>query len=132
MHVHASKQDFGNGALAHKVRRTRLESLGHAVAIFTAREENNRKVVQRMALANTEADIEAVHVRHIDIQKNEIHGVVLQELKSILARIATGNIVAHLGQEVFRFLDNFLVVIDYQNFFFDHKPPPDKRVTTLK
>ena len=124
MHIHAGQQNFGNGALTHKVRGARLETLGHAIAIFAVRKEDDRKIVEGMALTDAQADIEAVHLRHVDVEQHTIRLVFAQVIQSVFSGIAAFNAIADTLQEILGLVQDFFIVVNNKNFFFNHHKPP--------
>ena len=120
VHIHACKQNFGNGTLAHKVRSPGLESFSHTIGIFAVREEYDREVVQSMALSDSEADIKTVHLRHVDVKQNQIHFIVAQISQRVFSRIAAFNAITDAFQKILGLFQDFFIIINNKNFFFYH------------
>ena len=76
---YAATHDFRDKRLTDKVSRTEFEAFDLCLRVCLRRKEDNRDLVEIMYGTDLSECLQAVHLRHIDIQKDQIRHTFLQK-----------------------------------------------------
>src|SRR5262249_53300247 len=106
--------------------RARLEALGQRVSASLGGQEDDGDVLEARILLDLAADREPVHLRHHDVEEDEIEDAVFEDLERFRSPGGAGDVEPLLLEDRLLEVQDVLVVVDHEDPL-RHRVPPRSR-----
>ena len=114
---HLGAQHFGIDGLIEKIHGASIIAAKKMLVVLVGRDEQDRRVARTLPFANQGGGLEAVHLRHLDVQQDD-RKVVVQELaQSFLAGRRLDQILSQILQDRFQGEQIRRTVVDQQDLY---------------
>jgi hypothetical protein len=107
---HRDLEGLGLDRLVDEVVRARAHRRDRDIEPAVAREHDRRRV--RVALGELRAQLDAGHLRHLDVGDHHVHGLAPEALETLLTGEAGVDVEAALLQDVAQKQRGILLVVD--------------------